>query len=47
MMEEDEKTELEERHCAYCGNLLEPDEGHSSEIYAGELCDFCYELEPG
>ena len=34
-------------HCGYCGNLLEPDEGHSSEIYKGLICDGCYDLEKG
>ena len=31
--------------CANCGNFLEDDEGHRSEIYRGLICDGCYDLE--
>jgi hypothetical protein len=30
--------------CAYCHNLLEPDEGHKSKYYTGLLCDGCHDL---
>lgn len=41
------KAQAGERHCAFCGNLLEPDEGHASKFYEGALCDACHEQEPG
>ena len=46
-LEELALNQAQERHCANCGNLLEPDEGHTSLVYKGAVCDACHEREPG
>jgi len=41
----DHAPDVLHKHCAKCGNMIEPDEGHLSEYYNGPICDGCYDLE--